>query len=102
MRWVSASRMEPKRKRDVVQAFGTIAFATATLLQGETESTMSFERQKTTLTDRLGEFVQNVRDKADKLEPGPERQALLDKARQAESASEFTAWADSPGLHGPK
>ena len=77
----------------------------STTAQGETylESTIGFERiQKTTLTDRLGEFAQNARDEADKLEPGPERQALLDKVRQAEAASEFAAWADSPGLKGPK
>ena len=61
------------------------------------ESTTSFKRiQKTTLTDRLVEFAQNARDKADKLEAGPERQALLEKARRAELASEFAAWANSP------
>jgi hypothetical protein len=54
--------------------------------------------QKATLTDRLGEFAQNARDEAEKLEPGPERQALLEKVRKAEAASEIEARENSSGL----
>jgi hypothetical protein len=51
---------------------------------------------RTTLTDRLNEFAQNARDEAETLEPGPERQALMEKARKADATSE--AWANSPGF----
>jgi hypothetical protein len=55
------------------------------------------------LADRLCEFAKNARaDEAEKLEPGPERQALLEKARKAEAASELATWADSLGLQAPK
>ena len=65
--------------------------------------TMGLERiQKMPLTDRLKEFAQDARDKAEKLEPGPEREELLKKARKAETASELEAWANSPGLRIPK
>ena len=37
---------------------------------------------------------------ADKLVPCPERDALLRKARQAETASRFVKWRSSPGLQG--
>jgi hypothetical protein len=57
--------------------------------------------QKRTLTDRLGEFAKNARDQAETLEPGPERQALLEKARKAEAASELEAWANPSSLQRP-
>jgi hypothetical protein len=64
---------------------------------------MSFEKpQRATLTDRLSMFAQNARNEAEKLEPGPERKALLEKARKAEAASELEAWANSSGLQGLK
>jgi hypothetical protein len=60
---------------------------------------MSFDKlRKTTLTDRLSEFARNARDEAKTLDPGPERQALLEKARKAEAAREIEAWAKSSTL----
>ncbi|WP_041359447.1 hypothetical protein [Nitrobacter hamburgensis] len=60
-------------------------------------------QQIKTLTERLGEFAQNARDEAKRLEPGgPERQALLEKARKADATSELKAWVNSPGLQRPK
>jgi hypothetical protein len=102
--------MEPKRKTCVVPSvLQKVAFCKAPPLKGEKGArkserhSMSFEKlQKTTLTDRLSEFAQNARDEAKTLEPGPERQALLEKARKAEAASELEAWANSPGLQRPK
>jgi len=39
-------------------------------------------------------------DKAAELQPGPERDILLKKARQADTASH--EWANSPRLQAPK
>jgi hypothetical protein len=41
------------------------------------------------------------REAAAKLPPGTERELLLRRARQAETASRANAWVDSPGLKGP-
>ncbi len=40
--------------------------------------------------------------KADLLPPGRERDDLLKKERQADTASHLNDWADSPGLQPPK
>jgi len=45
--------------------------------------------------------VQDVGDQAAKLPPGPEREALIKKARQADTASHLDEWANSPGLQPP-
>ena len=45
--------------------------------------------------------VQDVGDQAAKLPPGPERDALIRKARQADTASHLDDWANSPGLQPP-
>lgn len=58
--------------------------------------------QTTSLKDRLALFAQEVRDKAAKLKPGPERDDMLRKARQADTAAHLDDWANSPGLQPPK
>lgn len=57
--------------------------------------------QTTSLKDRLASFAKEVRDKAAGLRPGPERDALLKKARQADTAAHLDDWANSPGLKPP-
>jgi hypothetical protein len=52
--------------------------------------------------DRLYAWAKEVREKADKLPPGAERDELLKKARQADTASHLDDWANSPGLQPPK
>jgi hypothetical protein len=59
-------------------------------------------KQTTSLKDRLSSFAQEVREKAAKLRPGAERNALLSKARQADTATRLNEWANSPGLQPPK
>jgi hypothetical protein len=65
---------------------------------------MQRRRFKQTLTfpDRLKTFAENLKAKASELPPGPERDTLLKRARQAEIASHIDEWADSPGLQPPK
>jgi hypothetical protein len=59
-------------------------------------------KQKLTLQDRLSAWVTQVHEQASKLPPGPERDALLKKARQADVANHLHDWAKSPGLQSPK
>jgi hypothetical protein len=65
---------------------------------------MQRRRFKNTLTfpDRLKTFAEELKAKASELRPGPERDALLKRARQAETASHIDEWANSPGLQPPK
>jgi hypothetical protein len=59
-------------------------------------------KQTTSLKDRLASFAKEVRDRASQLRPGPEQDALIKKARQADTASHLDEWASSPGLQPPK
>jgi hypothetical protein len=55
-------------------------------------------KQNISLHDRLAAWANQVRQEAEKIPPGPEREALLKKAEQADTAYHFEDWADSPGL----
>jgi hypothetical protein len=59
-------------------------------------------KQTTTLEARLAEQAIRLRDKAKLLPPGPARDDLLQKARQAETGSHLSEWLRSPGLQPPK
>jgi hypothetical protein len=61
-----------------------------------------FFKQQTTLQDRVIEWAKEVRDQAAALPPGPNRDMLLKKMRQAETALHLEDWANSPGLQPPK
>jgi hypothetical protein len=65
---------------------------------------MQRRRFKNTLTfpDRLKSFAEELKAKAAEFRPGPERDALLKRARQAETASHIDEWVNSPGLQPPK
>jgi hypothetical protein len=65
---------------------------------------MQHRRFKNTLTfpDRLKTFADELKAKAAELRPGPERNALLKRARQADTAAHLDEWANSPGLQPPK
>lgn len=58
--------------------------------------------QSTPLHERLDVWAQDVRDQATKLPLGPERDELLRKARQADTAAHLDDWANSPGLQPPR
>jgi hypothetical protein len=59
-------------------------------------------KQETTLQDRVEEWAKQVREQADRLPPGPDRDALLKKVRQTETALHLDKWAASPELQPPK
>ena len=55
------------------------------------------------LKDRLADWARKVRDQAAaQLPPGTERDDLLKRTRQADTAAHLEDWANSPGLQPPK
>ncbi len=54
------------------------------------------------LRERLASFAKDARKKAALLPPGPEREQMLRKARQADTAAHLDDWANSSGLRPPK
>jgi hypothetical protein len=59
-------------------------------------------KQTESLSDRLAAFAAETREKANSLPPGPERDALLKKIHQADTAAHLDHWAMSPGLQSLK
>lgn len=59
-------------------------------------------KHKTSLEERLTEQAKSLRDRAKKMPPGVERDALVRRARQAETASRINEWLSSPGLRSPE
>ena len=51
--------------------------------------------------DRLLKSAQEARQRAARLPPGFERDRLLQKARQSETAADIDVWISSPGSHPP-
>jgi hypothetical protein len=54
------------------------------------------------LRDRLKIFSDQLKKQAAQLKPGPEKDALLTRARIADTASHINDWANSSGLQPPK
>jgi hypothetical protein len=54
-----------------------------------------------TLQDRLSAWAEKTREQADKLEPGPARDALLKKIEQAQTATRYDALSRSSGSQPP-
>jgi hypothetical protein len=59
-------------------------------------------KQNVSLSDRLKIFADELKTRASELRPGPEQDALLKRARLADTASHIDEWANSPGLQPPK
>jgi len=58
-------------------------------------------KQQLTLQERLTAWSKESLDQAAKLPPGPERDSLIKKARQADVAYHLDEWAHSPELQPP-
>ena len=58
-------------------------------------------KQSTSLEQRLAEEAKRLREAADKAKDIKERDMLLLKARQAETAAHVKEWLTSPGLQPP-
>ena len=52
--------------------------------------------------ERLAKEAKRLREQAKALPPGVEREELMRKARQAETASHMNEWLTSPGLRPPE
>ena len=59
-------------------------------------------KQTVSLEERLSEEAKRLRGEAKLLPPGPQREALLRRARQAETGLRMSEWLRSPELQPPK
>ena len=59
-------------------------------------------RKKPTIEEKWHHQAQTYKQEAAKLPYGREREELLRKARQLETASHMNEWLSSPGLSPPK
>ena len=58
-------------------------------------------KQTTSLEERLAAEAKRLRETAESLPPGIEREHAIRKARQAETGSHINDWLRSPGLQPP-
>jgi hypothetical protein len=59
-------------------------------------------KSKPTFEQRLAQEANRVKERAKTLPQGKERELLLRKARQLETASRINDWMSSPGLQPPR
>jgi hypothetical protein len=59
-------------------------------------------KQTTSLKDRLTTWAQQLREEAERLPSGADRDALLKRASRADTASHLDDWINSPGLQPPR
>jgi len=59
-------------------------------------------KQNLSLEQRLSEEAKRLREEAKSLPPGSQREALLRKARHAETGSHMSKWLRSPEPQPPK
>ena len=57
---------------------------------------------KATFEQRLAQEAHRVKERAETLPQGKERELLSRKARQLETASRISEWISSPGLQPPR
>ena len=58
-------------------------------------------KQTETLQDTLARFAIEMRERAEALPAGIEREQLLKRARNADTTAHLDDWASSPGLQAP-
>ena len=59
-------------------------------------------KQTETLEQRLSSTAARLREEAKRAPPGMDKEQLIRRARQAESASHMSQWLRSPELQPPK
>jgi hypothetical protein len=59
-------------------------------------------KQTKSLQDRLSDFIADARAKVMSMPASKDRDALLKKIRQAETAANIEGWANSAGLQPPE
>jgi hypothetical protein len=78
-----------------------VGCASAPILKMEQPMQRRIIQQTTTLEHRLLEEAGRLRKEARGTPPGIERERLLRRARQAETASRINQWLSSKGLQSP-
>lgn len=58
-------------------------------------------KQTVSFKQRLLAWAKEVRERAEKADPGPQRDELLRRASRADTAAHLDDWANSPGLQPP-
>jgi hypothetical protein len=56
---------------------------------------------KLSFPDRLAKVAKRFREEAETKPPGPERDDLIRKAHQADTAADIDQWVSSPALRPP-
>jgi len=64
--------------------------------------TRNRRKQTVCFDERLRKLAHEAREAAGRLPQGPERNMLLKKAGQAETAVRINGWLASPGLRSPR
>jgi hypothetical protein len=59
-------------------------------------------KQLLSLSERLEQEAARLRSLAEQLPNGPQREQILRKARQAETATHIDEWLSSPGVQAPR
>lgn len=59
-------------------------------------------KQTRSLEQRMAELAAQLKEQANELPAGPEREALLKRARIAETGARLSDWITSPGLQPPE
>jgi hypothetical protein len=62
---------------------------------------MGHSDRKLKIDEKWRQLAKEARDQAERLPYGKEREALMRRARQLETASHINAWLTSPGLQAP-
>jgi hypothetical protein len=68
----------------------------------KTDTSKDGRMSRPTFEERANQAAKALEDEAWHMPPGPERDALLRRARQMETASHMQDWLSSPGLQPPK
>ena len=76
--------------------------APARFLGGATMAKRIRINQTKSLRDRIAGFAALTKEEAEKLPPGPERDAAFRKARQAETGARIDEWINSDDLNPPE
>lgn len=58
-------------------------------------------KQTISFKDRLADWAEKIRERAARLPPGTERDEMLKRASQADTAAHLDDWANSRGLQPP-
>jgi hypothetical protein len=68
----------------------------------KTDTSKDGRMSRPTFTERVNQAAKALEDQAWRMPPGPERDRLLRRARQMETASHIQEWLTSPELQPPK